>query len=713
MPAPAATAPMIVAPMIVATAGHVDHGKTSLVRRLTGVDTDRLPEEKRRGLTIDLGFAYARLPDGTEIGFVDVPGHERFLRNMLAGVMAIDSALLVVAADDGPMPQTREHLAILDLIGVAQLSVAVSKTDRVTPARVAEVSDAMRALAADSGFHGISVIPVSSETGDGIAVLQAHLAVLACKRVVRPVGAGFRLAVDRCFTLPGAGTIVTGTVAAGDARVGDLLLLTPRGTQVRVRSIHAQDRDSAEARAGDRCALAISGARLDRAQVRRGDWIVTPDLHAPTQRLDAHVRPWGDAALRPGLPVHVHLGTADIGGRLTLLSDAIGAEGGFVRIVLDRPAAVLHGDRVVIRDHAARRTLAGGRVVDPFPPVRHVPRATRLPVLRALDEPDPTAASRALLDVEGCVDLWGFARSRNLDPASLDVGGARRIGRVGCVVLVSDPTYDDLRRATLEALEAWHRRDPASGGPGKAALLQGLRARADRSVVEAVIADLVASGEVLRAGAALRLAGHAPRLAEEDEALWARVAPVLAESGLRPPRVRELAALFDRAPDEMEKDLIRFEAFGRLLRVAPNRFFPPETIARLAAIAGRLATAAEEGGFAAGQFATETRDRTQSRHPGSRIPRPHRRHDASWRIAPRRPFGGRRARLRGRQRITFASLSAFPPSSFNKRRNQTASVAFLTQRAAHGSRAGRRREWRMCDAKRERAAEGDRWPRDA
>jgi len=601
---------MTVAPMIVATAGHVDHGKTSLVRRLTGVDTDRLPEEKRRGLTIELGFAYARLPDGTEIGFVDVPGHERFLRNMLAGIMGIDSALLVVAADDGPMPQTREHLAILDLIGVAQLAIAVSKTDRVSPARVGEVGDAMRASAAARGFPDVAILPVSSETGEGIAALQAHLAALARARVTRRAGAGFRLAVDRCFTLPGAGTIVTGTVAAGGARVGDLLLLTPRGTQVRVRNIHAQDRDSTEARAGDRCALAISGARLDRAQVRRGDWIVTPDLHAPTQRLDAFVRPWGDAALRPGLPVHVHLGAADIGGRLTLLSDTVnprgGPGGGFVRIVLEREAAALHGDRVVIRDHAARRTLAGGRVVDPFPPLRHIPRAMRLPVLRALDEPDPTAALRALLGVEGSVHLQGFARARNLDAAALDAGAARRIGRPGDVVLVSDPTYDALRRATLDALAEWHRREPASGGPGKAALLQALSARADRSVIEAVIADLVASGAVLLGGAALRLAEHTPHLAEQDETLWARVAPILAQSGLRPPRVRELATLLDRAPDEMERGLMRLEAFGHLLRVAPNRFFPPETIARLTAVAAALAERAEEGGFPAGQFAVET-----------------------------------------------------------------------------------------------------------
>jgi selenocysteine-specific elongation factor len=304
--------------------------------------------------------------------------------------------------------------------------------------------------------------------------------------------------------------------------------------------------------------------------------------------------------------VHVHLGTADIGGRLTLLSEAIGAEGGFVRVALDREAALLHGDRVVIRDHAARRTLAGGRVVDPFPPVRHVPRASRLPVLQALDEIDPAVALQALLGAQGCVDMQGFARMRNLDPLGLDLGTVRRIGRPGCVVLVSDATYDALCRATLDTLAEWHRREPASIGPGKATLLQTLSARADRPVVEAVLADLVASGAIQRDGAALRLPGHAPRLSQQDEALWSRIAPILAESGLRPPRVRELAALLDREPDTMERALMRFEAFGRVLRVAPNRFFPPETIARLAAIAGTLATAAEEGGFPAGQFATET-----------------------------------------------------------------------------------------------------------
>jgi selenocysteine-specific elongation factor len=260
---------------------------------------------------------------------------------------------------------------------------------------------------------------------------------------------------------------------------------------------------------------------------------------------------------------------------------------------------------VVIRDHAARRTLAGGRVVDPFPPVRHVARASRIPVLRALDEPDAPAALQALLGVEGCVDIHGFARARNLDPARLDCGAARRIGRPGSIVLMSDATYDALCHATLDALADWHRREPASAGPGKATLLQTLSARADRPVVEAIIADLVASGAVQRESATLRLPGHAPRLSEQDEALWSRVAPILAESGLRPPRVRELAALLDRAPDAMERALMRFEAFGLVLRVAPNRFFPPETISRLAAIAEVLAATAEEGGFPAGQFAVE------------------------------------------------------------------------------------------------------------
>ena len=256
--------------MIVATAGHVDHGKTTIVRGLTGIDTDRLPEEKARGLTIDLGFAYRDIEGGARLGFVDVPGHERFVKNMLAGVSTIDYALLVVAADDGPMPQTREHLDILTLLGIARGAIAISKIDRVPAERLAEVELAVQAITAGGPLDGAPVFPVSGVTGDGMPALEQHLLAEARAHHARAGGGRFRLAVDRSFTLSGAGLVVTGACSAGEVRVGDRLLLSPGGLELRVRGLRVQDQPAEFGRAGDRCALNIAGSGIERAAVRRG-----------------------------------------------------------------------------------------------------------------------------------------------------------------------------------------------------------------------------------------------------------------------------------------------------------------------------------------------------------------------------------------------------------------------------------------------------------
>ncbi len=273
--------------MIVALAGHVDHGKTALIRALTGTDPDRLPEEKRRGMTIDLGFAYGVLPDGRRIGFVDVPGHERLLANMLAGVLAIRHALLVVAADDGLMPQTREHLDILRLTSVPQVIAAVTKTDRVDADRLAAVLAEVRALLAET-YPRAPILPVCAPTGAGCAALLAALAALDAPM---PADGGVRIAIDRAFVLAGAGLVVTGMVAAGAVEPGAALILTPSRLGARVRALQVANAPAHRAVAGDRCALSITGPRLERGRVRRGDWLVAPALHAPTARLDALLRP--------------------------------------------------------------------------------------------------------------------------------------------------------------------------------------------------------------------------------------------------------------------------------------------------------------------------------------------------------------------------------------------------------------------------------------
>ena len=426
--------------MILATAGHIDHGKTALVRALTGVDADRLPEEKRRGLTIDLGFAYTTLPDGTELGFVDVPGHERFLPNMLAGVLSIDRVLLIVAADDGPRPQTFEHLDILELIGIAEMTAVITKIDRVDAARRDEVAAELADLLAASGHGGAPILAVSSRTGDGMPALAAHLAERAAiadrARAARTPEGRFRLPVDRVFSLPGIGMVATGTAASGSVAPGDRLLLSPRGVEVRVRGVHAQNRAVERAVAGERCAINIAGNFPDGAEPGRGDWLLAPALHAPTGRIDValKVSRAAPAPLRSGLPVHVHLGTEDRVGRVAMLGrNALAAgEDGMVQLHLDRPIGALWGDRVVLRDHGAINTLAGGRVVDPFPPRRGRARPERLAALAAMREPDAGTALERLLRPRGMVALAPFALARNLTlgeaGALAEAGGFARLG---------------------------------------------------------------------------------------------------------------------------------------------------------------------------------------------------------------------------------------------------------------------------------------------
>ena len=375
--------------MIVATAGHVDHGKTALVRALTGVDTDRLPEEKKRGLTIDLGFAYHPLDDAHVLGFVDVPGHERFVRNMLAGVGSIDLALVVVAADDGIMPQTREHIAILDLLEVSECLAVVSKADKVDAARAGEVSAEISRLLSSTGMRHAEVHQVSAVSGAGLETLAGALRERALGLAARGAGGRFRLCVDRAFMLKGAGLVVTGTVHAGAATTGERLVVTPSGHEARVRGIHAEDRPAETARAGQRCALNLSGRDIESGAIARGDWIVDRALHAPTDRIDVRLRVLAEELrpLRHWTPVHAHLAASHSTARVAVLgAGSIGpGESGRIQIVLDRPLHALAGDRIVIRDQSATRTMGGGIVIDPFSPKRGRARPARLAWLDAVE----------------------------------------------------------------------------------------------------------------------------------------------------------------------------------------------------------------------------------------------------------------------------------------------------------------------------------------
>ncbi len=597
--------------MIVATAGHVDHGKTLLVKALTGVDTDRLPEEKLRNLTIDLGFAYLPLDDGTVLGFIDVPGHERFVRNMLCGVAAIDYALLIVAADDGVMPQTREHLAILDLLGVTAGAVAITKTDRVEPARIDAVIEDVALHIDGTGLAEVEFFSVSAMTGEGIKSLREHLGAVAQLTRARAQTGHFRLAVDRAFTVVGAGLVVTGTVFSGSAAVGERLLISPRGAEIRIRGIHAQDRKAGRGVAGDRCALNIAGGALGRHDIGRGDWVLAAGAHLPTRRIDATVRLLEDEdrPLAHWSPVHVHLASADVTGRVAILDGKSIPPGGsgMVQLVLDRPIGALHGDRFVLRDQSARRTIGGGAVVDVLPPGRGRARPGRLAYLNAMRNPVHRAAlQEAIESAEGAVSLHKFARVRNLeDEAAEEAFAATEMIALGAGagrIALSAARWAVLGDSLRRVLADWHTRNPDAVGPTEASVRTAIEPRLPGEVLALAIPRLEADGVVVREGARLRLPGHRPRMTAQDEALWLRLAPHLDEAGARPPLVRELAETTGVELRRVETFLARAARLGMVVGATRNRYYPPQALRRLAESAEDAAAEAKDGAITAAAF---------------------------------------------------------------------------------------------------------------
>ncbi|MFN9478524.1 MAG: selenocysteine-specific translation elongation factor, partial [Betaproteobacteria bacterium] len=470
--------------MLIGTAGHIDHGKTALITRLTGRNTDRLPEEQKRGISIELGYAYLPLADGGVLGFIDVPGHERFVHTMLAGATGIDLALLVVAADDGVMPQTEEHLDILRLLGLRDGVVALTKIDAVPAERVAAVRAQLAAVLAGTPQADWPVFAVSARSGEGLAVLDAHLRATARGRAVRPDGGQFRLAIDRVFTLGGIGTVATGTVHAGSVRVGDEVAIQPPGLRARARSLHAQDRAAEVGRAGERCALALVG--VAREDIERGLWLQAPALANPTDRFDATLRLSAREArsLAPWTQVHLHHGTRDVLARVALLDCASLAPSGEALVSVQPvvPLPVCRGDRFVLRDAAASRTLAGGVVLDIAPPARGKRRPERLALLAALRDdsnprrpgegrgpasfdtpPQPNHALTTWLS-QTPIPLARIASGWNLRDDELHALLAQVGARVAGGVAFAPAAWQALRSRVLDAVAATHEREPEMPG---------------------------------------------------------------------------------------------------------------------------------------------------------------------------------------------------------------------------------------------------------
>ena len=570
--------------MIIGTAGHIDHGKTTLIKALTGVDCDRLKEEKARGITVDLGYAYTPLADGGVLGFIDVPGHEKLIHNMLAGATGIDFALLVVAADDGPMPQTREHLEIVELLGIRQGAMALTKIDAVSPERLAAAAAEVAELLAPTAFAGCPVFSVAATTGTGIGELRAHLDAAAAALGERAAQGGFRLAVDRCFTLGGIGTVVTGTAFSGRVAVGDSLLVSPPGKSVRVRSLRVQDQPAESGQAGQRIALALAG--VEKSEVERGMWVLVPALHEPLRRCDVEIRVLsGQAPLKHLSQVHCHLGASDVPARIALLAgDEIAPGGsGLAQIQTDRDIGALAGDRFILRDAAARHTVGGGRVLDIFPPNRHRRSPERLAMLQALADPDPAVAlSLAVERQPAGVELARYGRNRNLDAAALAALAAHLHLTVVAGSGFAPARWQELKDKALAALAAEHERAPDMAGAERDRLRRLTLPTLPRPAFDALLAELLAAGSVVQTGAWLHLPEHRVQLAAGDRDLWATLKPLLDAAPYGPPRVRDVAKATGVAEDTVRALFKRVARFGEAYPVAHDHYFTAAAVADLA-----------------------------------------------------------------------------------------------------------------------------------
>jgi selenocysteine-specific elongation factor len=597
--------------MIVGTAGHIDHGKTTLTRALTGIDTDRLKEEKARGISIELGYAYVPLADGQILGVIDVPGHEKFIRTMAAGITGIDFALLVIAADDGIMPQTHEHLAILRLLGITRGAVALTKTDRADDARLAQVEAGIAALLADTAFAGAPVFRTSATVpGDtGVAALLAHLTQVAAALPAREDQRLFRLGVDRVFTLSGQGTIVTGTALSGRVQVGDTLQLAPGGASMRVRSIHAQNRAADMGLAGQRLALNISGADISRDSIERGNWIVAPALADCSERLDTRVTLMADAgaSLKAWAPLHVHLGAAHHVARLVPLDGDALAPGQTARaqLVFDTPVHAVPGDRFVLRNAQATQTIGGGLVLDPFGPARKRRSPARLAWLDALADYIASGSYAALLAQSPLgLRLSTLVRLSLLPPEHIDVpADARRIALRGDdALLIAASAAAALEQRILTTLEAFHARAPDEAGPELWRLKRIVEPDMDDALWSALVAGLLAGGQLMQRGRSLHLPGHTVELRPDEQALADLFLADLKKGGAEPPWVRDLGRAHGRPEGEVRSLLHKLAKSGLISQVVTDLFYHPDTLAHLARLVVTLGSAAagQEGEGGAG-----------------------------------------------------------------------------------------------------------------
>ena len=580
--------------MIVGTAGHIDHGKTALVRALTGMDGDRLPEEKRRGITVELGYAW--MPAGKKqlIGFVDMPGHEKLVRTMVAGASGIDYGLLLVAADDGIMPQTLEHLTILSLLGVRRGAAIITKIDKVDDTLLQHRENEVRALLVVHGLDDYAVQRVSAMNGQGIDELRALLLEQAWQtQDGHEDKAGFRMGLDRVFTLDGVGTVVAGSIAGGSVKVGDNLSLAHAPErQYRVRSLHVHNRSVEHAHAGQRCAIGLAG--LERAEVERGQMLCEPCIAQSTQRMDVWLQlaVSEDKVLRSGTQMHLHLATQDCLASVAILGQPSIAPGesGLVQLVLQHDVHAWQGDRFILRDASATRTVAGGSVLDTHGPVRYRQTLERIAYLHTQHAAAATERfqgalafspfgihGRDWLRSAGLRD-WPFNPLMQEDVVA-DEGGSW---------VVSRQRLAESERAVTAALGTFHGRFPEDIGSDRQRVRRLAVPRMPESLWNSLVDRLRTAGVIGERNGFLHLPEHGVQLLAAEKIVAERVLPLLRDGHFDPPWVRDLAATTNLPETQLRVVMARMAKAGEVFQIVKDLYYHPEVVQQLATLARSL-----------------------------------------------------------------------------------------------------------------------------
>ena len=578
--------------IILGTAGHIDHGKTSLIKAISGIDTDRLKEEKQRGITIELGFAAIDLPSGIHIGVVDVPGHEKFVKNMVAGASGIDVVAMIIAADEGVMPQTREHLEICHLLGVEHGFVALTKIDMVDEEWLELVTEDLQEFTRGTFLENSPIVPVSSISGEGTDQFLQTLDEFCSQLPEREASALFRLPADRVFTIKGFGTVITGTLISGKIQTGEPVMIYPSGIKTKVRGLQVHDQTVTEAEAGMRTAINFQG--IEKATVNRGDVVARPDTLRSTYMIDVdfHYLESNERPIKNREHVRFHTGTSEISCNIILLDreEIIPGDSAIVQLRLDLPVACVRDDRFVVRSLSPVRTLGGGRILNPVPRKHKRFRKNVIAGLANLLTQDPEILLDFHIQEAGYSELTlaDLAIMTNLSANQLESALQSLLSKQTIIQTDKDPkryihkkAVEAFKTEVIDRLTDYHAKHPLKAGMPKGELKSKFPPVMTQKLFNQLLHRMVQAEAIRQSESSIRLPDHQVRLAEEESDLKEKILDVFQQEGLQPPVFKDLVTRLNIRPETVKNIVMVLVNEGRLIKAKEDLFFHADAIRKL------------------------------------------------------------------------------------------------------------------------------------